>query len=240
MKKNKMMRIASVLLVAVILTTCAISGTFAKYTTSQTGSDAARVAYWGFNENNALTINLFKSDYTNVDGTGDAKVVAPGTENEVSFNFAYADNNADNVTAPEVAYNFTVNATSSASTTNTQKLDENPNFYWTLKAPGAAAATKYATMNDLLEAIKATSGDASGTKQYAAGKLPTGFDAGNNTYTIGWKWVFEGNDPIDDLNKDNLAVTDPKTQDVYDTAMGNATDLEDVQITITITATQVD
>ena len=44
MKKNKMMRIASVLLVAVILTTCAISGTFAKYVTSGNGSDNARVA----------------------------------------------------------------------------------------------------------------------------------------------------------------------------------------------------
>ena len=44
MKKNKMMRIASALLVAVILTTCAISGTFAKYVTSTPGSDSARVA----------------------------------------------------------------------------------------------------------------------------------------------------------------------------------------------------
>ena len=43
MKKNTMMRIASVLLVAVLLSTCAISGTFAKYTSQYTGSaDRAR------------------------------------------------------------------------------------------------------------------------------------------------------------------------------------------------------
>ena len=46
MKKNKMMRIASVLLVAVLLSTCVISGTFAKYTSSANGTDTATVAKW--------------------------------------------------------------------------------------------------------------------------------------------------------------------------------------------------
>ena len=47
MMKNKMMRVASVLLVAVLLSTCAISGTFAKYVTSNDASDNARVAKFG-------------------------------------------------------------------------------------------------------------------------------------------------------------------------------------------------
>ena len=47
MMKNKMMRVASVLLVAVLLSTCAISGTFAKYVTSNNASDNARVAKFG-------------------------------------------------------------------------------------------------------------------------------------------------------------------------------------------------
>ena len=47
MRKNKMMRAASGLLVAVLLSTCAISGTFAKYTTSTESTDNARVAVWG-------------------------------------------------------------------------------------------------------------------------------------------------------------------------------------------------
>ena len=49
MKKNKMMRIASVLLVAVLLSTCAISSTFAKYTTEFTGTSTAKVATWSVN-----------------------------------------------------------------------------------------------------------------------------------------------------------------------------------------------
>lgn len=47
MKKNVMMRIASFLLVAVLISTSAISGTYAKYVTEGTGSDSARVAKWG-------------------------------------------------------------------------------------------------------------------------------------------------------------------------------------------------
>ena len=47
MKKNKMMRLASFLLVAVLLTTSIISGTFAKYVTSDETGDQARVAKFG-------------------------------------------------------------------------------------------------------------------------------------------------------------------------------------------------
>ena len=82
MKTNTMMRVASVLLVAVLLSTCAIAGTYAKYTTSQTGSDSARVAKWGVNINaggamfatseagSTVTKTVLSSDTDNV--------VAPG------------------------------------------------------------------------------------------------------------------------------------------------------------------
>jgi hypothetical protein len=47
MKDNKMMRMASVLLVLALLTTCIISGTFAKYTSTSSREDTAKVAKWG-------------------------------------------------------------------------------------------------------------------------------------------------------------------------------------------------
>ena len=47
MKKNKMMRLASGLLVAVLITTSTISGTFAKYVTTADAKDEARVAKFG-------------------------------------------------------------------------------------------------------------------------------------------------------------------------------------------------
>ena len=86
MKKNRMMRLASILLVCVLLTTSVISGTFAKYTSSATASDKARVAKWDiYLEDSAMTetytIDLFTYTDANVDvdGNGSEKVIAPGT-----------------------------------------------------------------------------------------------------------------------------------------------------------------
>ena len=89
MKKNRMMRLASVLLVAVLLTTCAISGTFAKYVTQRSYSESARVAKFGI----AITADgsLFSTqDPIEVSGTSISvesstaeSVVAPGTSHNL-------------------------------------------------------------------------------------------------------------------------------------------------------------
>ena len=47
MKKNVMMRVAAMLLVCVLASTCGISGTFAKYVSQGNAGDSARVAKWG-------------------------------------------------------------------------------------------------------------------------------------------------------------------------------------------------
>lgn len=225
MRKNKMMRIASALLVAVLLTTCAISGTFAKYTTSVTSHDEARVAYWGWDAT-SLTIDMFDNSYDQVLSSGEVdgftNVIAPGTAKTTTFAFGYTNYKTDKIQAPEVDYTFTVNAT---ITGDYDSLDANTNFYWTLKAPGASDATKYQTVAELLAAVKALSGDASGTKTYTAGNLPTTFTSADEVYTIGWAWEFG---------------TGIAAEDEADTAMGNSQTLENVTFTITITATQVD
>ena len=235
MKKNVMMRAASALLVAVLLTTCAISGTFAKYTTSTTGSDKARVAYWGFDQNAATTIELFDSEYTNVKASGEvdgfSNVIAPGTSKSATFAFGYTNYKTDKIKAPEVAYNFKVEPT---ITGDYDSLDANPNFKWTLQK-GTDTASKYNTVADLLTAVKALSGDDSGTKQYDAGNLPSAFTSADEAYTIGWEWGFETADDTNTTDKDEMAE-----QDATDTAMGNAEALENVTFKITISATQID
>ena len=222
MKKNNAMRLASVLLVLTLLTTCVISGTFAKYTTSTTGGDKARVAYWGFGQAAATTIDLFDGQYANVKSSGEvdgfSNVVAPGTEKSTTFAFAYTDYKTNAITAPEVAYTFTVNPT---ITGDYDELDANTSFKWTLKKPSDTTAAEYNTVAELIAAIKALSGDDSGTKTYNPSELPAAFTSAGETYTIGWKWAFEGND-------------------ARDTALGNSQALENVTFSITITATQVD
>lgn len=107
MKKNKSMRIASFLLVATLLTTSIISGTFAKYTTMADASDTARVAKWGvvasvsdnfFGEKyvignkgdgteNTITTSTNANDFSVATSAAGTNVVAPGTKNE---DFSYA------------------------------------------------------------------------------------------------------------------------------------------------------
>lgn len=221
MKKTKFMRAALLLLVLTLITSCFVGGTFAKYTTSTTGNDSARVAYWGFDQNASTTIDLFDGEYTNVKASGEvdgfSNVIAPGTEKSTTFAFGYTNYKTDTIKAPEVAYTFTVNPT---ITGDYDSLDANGSFKWTL-AKGDAAATEYGTVAELLAAIKALSGDSTGTKTYNPGELPAAFTAADEVYTIGWKWAFDGNDTAD-------------------TALGNSQTLENVTFSITITATQVD
>ncbi len=238
MKKNVMMRTASILLVAVLLTTCAISGTFAKYASAVSGNDSARVAYWGWTPT-ALSIDMFDGEY---DTTGDAatvdaenedNVVAPGTSKTTTFAFAYTPKEATvnaltagAIAAPEVDYNFVIDAEITGDYT---ELDANPNFYWTLKANGAAEATKYQTVAEFVAAVEALADadtETDGVQNlYKHGTLPTGFTAADETHQIGWAWDF------DDEGAD--------TNDATDTAMGNDQDLNDVTFNITISATQV-
>lgn len=114
MKKNKFMRIASVLLIVTLLSTSVISGTFAKYTTEAEGSDSATVAKWGVNllisgdlfgktykgtattDTNGLTVSAASSNTNNV--------VAPGTKNDTGLTFKVEG-------TPEVAGKITTKIT---------------------------------------------------------------------------------------------------------------------------------
>ena len=114
MKKNRMMRTASVLLVAVLLSTCAISGTFAKYTSTVTDSDSVTVAKWSVKVNGteiavanpSVIFNLFDTN-TQYDEDGNdvtAGKIAPGTKG--SFNFK-----VQNTSEVSVKYTITFTAT---------------------------------------------------------------------------------------------------------------------------------
>ena len=111
-----------------------ISGTFAKYTTSATGSDSARVATWGVDKNNAsITLdNLFSDTYDNVKGV-DSDVIAPGTTGSANFEFKYSGK-AD---APEVAYTFKVDTEGS---TISDDIKNNTNIVWSLDNEECTAA----------------------------------------------------------------------------------------------------
>ncbi len=259
MKKNRIMRLASAMLVLTLVTTCAISNTFAKYTTKTEGSDSARVAYWGFSAPASTTIKLFDTSYNGgtsnstvtvksasadaTEGQIKENVIAPGTANSTEFGFAYTGNAGKGIAAPEVAYTLKIDATATGSYSN---LDSNPNFKWTLKSGKTGETeTEYDTVAQLLAAIKKLSGATGddGIATYQPGALPEAFGTAdsNAKCTVGWKWDFETeSNATVGQDVDGAAAKTPEEQDTTDTNMGNATTLDNVAITITITATQID
>ena len=244
MKKNAMMRIASVLLVAVLLTTCSISGTFAKYVSKASGEDSARVAYWGWGVDSTLTIDgLFAETYAmygsadphgnddiSVDSV-EGDVLAPGTYGEAEFSFRYTENDtelASPITAPEVDYHFDVTVVAACD----QLIQDNMNIQWKLDNG------VWGTWADLINALDDL-GEGAADGVYEAGQLPDGFGVGES-HTISWQWIFENDTNTYDISAGTSASPTILTQDQYDTYMGNQADLDDVSIEITITATQID
>ena len=224
MKKNKMMRAASALMVATLLTTSVISGTFAKYVTKGSGSDWARVAVWGFGPTTINISNLFKNAYDSTVKSGDENhydVIAPGTTGSAEFGFTYAGS----VSAPEVAYTFSVDTKGSLCA---DFIKENPNILWQLDGG------EWGTWEELLSNIKKLSGNESGTKEYAPGELPDAFNKTTYIHTVTWKWEFETQDDSTTTSQDEMSI-----QDVKDTNMGNDGSAQ-VNLVITITATQID
>lgn len=248
--KNKFMRIAAVMLMLCLVTTCAISGTFAKYTTEKSGSDTARVAYWGWNATDVAKAeinidDLFDQYYDNATGTvisvdanGDGEtddVIAPGTTSSADFKFQYTNYQTDKITAPEVDYTFVVDTTGS-TTDAANAILTNPNIKWKLSVAGDTgvaytvpsgnkALNEWGTYAELIANIQALDGNVTGD-EYKAGTLPAAFD-GEEVWTISWQWLFDD-------------TTGGVNNDVNDTIMGNAGTLEEVTVAIKITATQKD
>jgi len=186
MKKNKMMRLASLLLVMCLLTTSVISGTFAKYTYTTNGSDSARVAKWGVQG----TINggAFAKTYNledTVDGEftlaveSEEKVVAPGT----TGTFAGISLTGE----PEVAVRITNTATLTLAGWEVEGV-----FYCPIvitindeNISGLDYDDADEFIADVEAAIEASSGD------YAPNTdLATEVTGLNGNYT--WAWAFDG------------------------------------------------
>ena len=248
MKKNKMMRIASVLLVAVLLTTSIISGTFAKYVTTSSVTNSATVAKFGVTV--SASGDLFKDTYTTdaTDVTGDtdgisvkssSKVVAPGTKNETGLTLSVTG-------TPEVDVQLTVavaagykevflkaknglpDKTGAAAT-----FDLDADYYpvkFTLKQTKGSTTTPLVTAGKLSDVVT------------ELGKISKHVNAGTDlaneigTLTLTWEWVFDGvNDKADTLLGDLAANANAASDLTADTDYSLNTNLE-----VSITVTQVD
>lgn len=204
MKKNVMMRLAAILLVCVLASTCGISGTYAKYVTSASSSETARVAKFGVevsSQVDGLFATTYATDSAYVGNTviSATEVVAPGTKNDTGVTFSVTG-------TPEVAvnvqFNLTVNKdvivpaaddtyldwTTGNNTSDTFNLaDAYTPVVFTLNY---GSTTVSGTLDDIRAHLVTIS------KDYAPG---TNLGADFGTFTLTWAWVFNGNDKADTL-----------------------------------------
>ena len=116
MEKNKTMKMILITLLIAMIALVLVSGTYAKYTSSASGSDTARVAKWSFNvgENDIVakdtfTFDLFKTiTDTDVVSANADKVIAPGTSG--SFDLVL-----ENKSETSAKYGITYTVTNTAS-----------------------------------------------------------------------------------------------------------------------------
>lgn len=235
-----MMRVASALLVAVLLTTCVISGTYAKYTTSADGGDKARVAKWGVTVK--VDGSLFGKVYNDVKGgngvsvsttgsvvssvTGE-KVLAPGTKGEMGKITIEG--------TPEVKVEITCRAEVSLNGKWLAKQDSNPttakSYYCPLKIKIGNTelyGLDYTSEDEFKQAIEAKI--KSYSKEYEAN---TDLSKINDiSIPISWAWSYEGR-----------SGTKVNRTDYADTYLGDQaanSNAGDIEIKVITTVTQVD
>ena len=201
MKKNVMMRVASALLVAVLMTTCAISGTFAKYTTSGTAEDSARVAKWGVTVT-ASGEEVFTEKYADVAGDDGTKVVstvdvvAPGTKGSLA-SIAISG-------TPEVAVKVTYDAELTLAGWTTDGADVYCPIVFTVNGTDYQITVGIVDTAALEEAVEKAIEDYS--KEYAANTdLST---VAGDTLTVSWRWDYTGNDDAKDTILGDRAADD--------------------------------
>lgn len=174
MGKNRTMKMILITLLITMLALVLVSGTYAKYTSSASGSDTARVAKWSFNvgENDIVakdtfTFDLFKT-ITDTDGKTETdvvsanadKVIAPGTSG--SFDLVL-----ENKSETSAKYGITYTVTNTASIPVQFSVNGKD---WT------------DNLANVVESDTDTKLDANN---------------GTKTITIQWKWAYDGDDTTD-------------------------------------------
>ena len=163
MKSNKLAKFMALVLLITLLAIILVSGTYAKYTTTATGSDTATVAKWSImldttditkSSTKTFTLNVFdtildsdgKTKETNV-ATG--KKIAPGTSG--NFTLASLTNNSEVDAEYKVTYSikndgkipleFSTDTGDSKTWTSYDKLSELNSDSFTEIKQGASATT---------------------------------------------------------------------------------------------------
>lgn len=201
MKKKSSMRVAVILLTLTLVTSCFVGSTFAKYFTTGSGSDSARVAKFGvmITANGATFAESYETDNrvagveTHSVVSTDGKVVAPGTKgNMASMTFSGS---------PEVAVE--VKYTASLVLNNWSYSDES--YYCPIEikvGEQTYKGTTYASADEFKQAVE--NAIAACSQNYKPGTEMSGISAP----AVSWEWVFDGSNDEKDTYLGNQVGSD--------------------------------
>ena len=203
------------MLVAVLITTTTISGTFAKYTTNGISTDEARVAKFCVTVAATGAEDIFAAAYDNEAVLSTADVVAPGTTGTLG-GFTVTDNTAEREVAVEVLY--TSDITLSGWELTTGAKDYCPLIFTVDSVDYYIGKDGVATQDDLVAKVKAVLEAKSDV--YEVGSAIA------DTLAFSWRWDFEGETGANGQS------------DLKDTVLGQA-GTATVEVAITCTINQV-
>lgn len=226
MKKNKLFLLGLFVVFAAVLSLSLVSNTLAKYTSSDSGSDTARVAKWGI----VMTVTgnevLYDDDKT-----------TPEVAAQVLYNYLAAPGTHQKLTTvaltgtPEVAYKITVNVDLNLQNWNISGADYCPLVFnvdgTVIQMDGTIDEVdklEVAVEKAILKAIAGGTADAAttGAGDYADGFTYTQLYAANtavpasaNEVVVDWTWAFSTDAATDakDTALGNQAVSTPATID---------------------------
>ena len=237
-KKNVLMRSAGLLLVLVLVTSCFVGSTFAKYTVGGKGKDTARVAKFGVTITAEGT--MFAEEYATDDGdvkeiitksvVSTEKVVAPGTKGNMS-SIVLAGK-------PEVAVRVeykvnTFKLTGWQTGDDAATTEYCPLVFTVGDKTYKIGDTGIDTVDKLEAAVKNAIEGCS--QNYEANTDLSTANANVKVPSVSWAWAFQG--------ADNGASTTAYQTDAKDTVLGDRAakgNAATVTLEIATTVTQID
>ena len=192
-------RMIGILLALVVVTALFIGGSIARYVTSTSSEDEARVAIWGINEG-GTNMDLFNNVYEMPDGTVIAesnggvndKIIAPGTSNNSEFKILTASS-----VRPEVMYEVSINLDDSEMP---DEIKNHPGIQWKLDDG------EYGTWEELKLSLYNLVGNDTGVAVFGPGEVHNEL-ANGVIHKIYWQWLLDSGYDEEDTRLGNLAAS---------------------------------
>lgn len=222
MKKNKALTAAISVLSLTMVSMCAIGGTFAKYTTNNSGTDTAKVAKWGvtveattYNEAYEVGATANQDEQILASGVASNVLIAPGANGKLV--------KIDVEGQPEVAVNIDYDAT--VTFDGLWEKDDSHTFYFPVvfKVNDTPVTGAFNSTNDVKTALEAaiekigkTDGNLTEIEENTV--LGSTYDV-----VVSWEWEFSSS-------------TDA---DKWDSYLASQNEMPSFSITVSATVTQV-